>query len=180
MCVFNRYGINTLLTIALDIAIAVTYILSQSNIPLPSRLVAFAPAADLTYNLSARAVAQADVDVYPMRVYKESTAHYLNDPQLSTFPQEGPTGGSKWKPTNPLVSTAFIPSFPVDWPKTLIFVGTADQLMDGSYTVTENMKASGVDVELVVYENLIHAFWVFPFFPEAEAAYDRFADFVKT
>ena len=135
--------------------------------PPPAKLVAIAPAAELTYHFSEYAKAQADVDTIAAPKHVALTAQWLGSP-------------SKWQPSSPLVSAAHIPSIPASWPaKTLILCGAADQLIDGSRIVVAKLKAAGKDVQYEEAVDMPHGYSSFPVFPaQAAAAWDRVVDFI--
>jgi acetyl esterase/lipase len=59
-------------------------------------------------------------------------------------------------------------------PPLLIQVGTAETLLDDSIRLADRAKACGVDVELEVFDEMIHVFqWFVPLLPEAVDAVDR-------
>lgn len=83
--------------------------------------------------------------------------------QLASTAYIGNTG---FAPTDPLVSGCFI-SFTESWPKTLILVGTADQLIDASRELEMRLAALKRPVELVEYDERPHGWWlVVDTFPE--------------
>lgn len=161
-------------------AFTTTYLLSQVGEPLPKRLVVFAPASDLTYNLSDFAKAQADVDLFSLAKYKELSAQYLHQSD-SKFLRNSPTANPGiWRADNPLVSAIYIAKFPANWPKTLILVGTADILVDSSRTLAKRLKDEGKEAELVEYEHVVHGFWALGLFESAQAdAWARFTKFIE-
>ncbi|KAH7927883.1 alpha/beta-hydrolase [Leucogyrophana mollusca] len=148
-----------------NLALILTYLISLS-LPsaLPGHVVAIAPAADQTYTLSSFAKAQADVDIFSVDVYKSMTSQYLGG-----FPAH-----------DPLASSAFI-SFPAHWPKTLILVGTADQLVDASRTVAKKIEEGGGSVKLIEFDDLPHGWWAFPsIFKEVEEGIDKIVHFIQS
>lgn len=102
--------------------------------------------------MSEHAKAQADKDILAVAQYDAMGRSYVGDSGVSR--------------TDPLVSSAFLP-FSASWPKTLILVGTSDQIIDGSREVEKRLAALNVPVELVEYTERPHAFWMLPqIFPE--------------
>ena len=98
--------------------------------------------------MSEHAKAQAGKDIVDMSVYERMASVYVGDSGVSR--------------TDPLVSGAFIP-FTASWPKTLILVGTADQLIDGSRELEKRLVALNRPVELVEYNECPHGWWVRPY-----------------
>jgi len=65
-------------------------------------------------------------------------------------------------------------------PPLLIQVGTAETLLDDSRRFAERAQAAGVELELQVFEELVHVFQAFaPIVPEAEEAIARIGAFVQ-
>src|SRR5207245_6245844 len=64
-------------------------------------------------------------------------------------------------------------------PPMLIQVGEAEILLDDSTRVAGRAKAAGVDVELEVWDDMIHVWHVFAkLLPEAQQAIDKIGKFV--
>ena len=146
--------------------VVLTHIALQSNRPLPNGVIAIAPASIQAYdNLSEHAKAQANKDLVALSVYQLTATAYI--------------GNTGFAPTDPLISGSLI-SFTESWPKTLILVGTADQLIDASRELEKRLTALKRPVELVEYDELPHAWWaVAPVFPEEiKDAIERIARFV--
>ncbi|KAF8141728.1 Alpha/Beta hydrolase protein [Boletus edulis] len=134
--------------------------------PSPRSVIAIAPSAILSYDdLSAYARAQADKDIFDVPTLKLMRNMYVGDSGVSRM--------------DPLVSGALVP-FAASWPRTLILVGTADHLIDGSRELEKRLKAVGRPVELVEYDERPHGWWVMPnIFPEnIQDAVQRMAQFV--
>ena len=143
-----------------------THIALESNRPLPSGVIAIAPASIQAYdNLSEHAKAQAANDILTLSMYQLGSTAYI--------------GNTGFAPTDPLISGSLI-SFTESWPKTLILVGTADQLIDASRELEKRLTALKRPVELVEYDELPHAWWavasVFP--EEIQNAIERIVRFV--
>ncbi|XP_074371052.1 putative carboxylesterase 18 [Apium graveolens] len=66
-----------------------------------------------------------------------------------------------------------------DFPATLVFVGGLDILQDWQRRYYEWLKKSGKEAYLVEYPNMIHAFYVFPDFPESAMLISEVKDFVQ-
>ncbi|KAF8449145.1 Alpha/Beta hydrolase protein [Boletus edulis BED1] len=147
-------------------AIVLTHLVLQSSRPSPRSVIAIAPSAILSYDdLSAYARAQADKDIFDVPTLKLMRNMYVGDSGVSRM--------------DPLVSGALVP-FAASWPRTLILVGTADHLIDGSRELEKRLKAVGRPVELVEYDERPHGWWVMPnIFPEnIQDAVQRMAQFV--
>ncbi|KAG6381510.1 Alpha/Beta hydrolase protein [Boletus reticuloceps] len=147
-------------------AIVLTHLVLESNRLSPRSVIAIAPSAILSYeDVSAYARAQVGKDIIDVPTLKLMRAMYVGNSGVSRM--------------DPLVSGASIP-FAASWPRTLILVGTADNLIDASRELEKRLKAVGRPVELVEYEERPHGWWVMPhIFPEnIQDAVQRMAQFV--
>jgi acetyl esterase/lipase len=141
------------------LALVLTYIISQSTLPMPGRVVVFSPDADLTYASST----PVPHDIFSLSSYQACSSQYLG-----TF-----------SANSPLASGAFIP-FTESWPKTLVMTGTADSVAESSRIVVRGIKEAGGEAELVEYVDLTHGWWMFAhiFTAESEDGLKRLAAFV--
>jgi len=80
-------------------------------------------------------------------------------------------------PACPLVSPLF--GDLTGLPPLLVLVGTAEVLLDDSRRFAAAADAAGVDIELVVEEELLHVWPIFPGVPEADAALEQIAEWVR-
>ncbi|KAH0836559.1 Alpha/Beta hydrolase protein [Lanmaoa asiatica] len=147
-------------------AVVLTHLVLQSNRPSPNGVIAIAPASIQMYdNLSEHAKAQASADLLTLSMYQLASTAYIGD-----------TG---FVPTDPLVSGCFI-SFTESWPRTLILVGTCDQLIDASRELERRLASVKRPVELVEYDERPHGWWlVASAFPEEiQDAAQRITQFV--
>ena len=65
-------------------------------------------------------------------------------------------------------------------PPLLIQVGASETLLDDSTRLSERAKAAGVDVELQVWEDMIHVWPIFaPILPEGQQAIESIGEFVR-
>lgn len=131
--------------------------------PVPAALVCCSPLVDLTAS-GATYDTNADVDkLWSRTSAEEAGALYLGD-QDPNDPQASPAFGS-WEGAPPM----------------LIQVGSIETLLDDSNTLAEVASAAGVDVTLRVYDDMPHIWQMsYPAFPEAVAAVDELAAFVRT
>ena len=116
-------------------------------------------------NLSEHAKAQAANDLLKLSMYQLGATAYI--------------GNTGFSPIDPLVSGSFI-TFTESWPKTLILIGTADQLMDASKQLEKRLVALKRPVELVEYDERPHGWWLVEsiFGEEIQDAAQRVARFV--
>ncbi|XVF58907.1 hypothetical protein PTKIN_Ptkin07bG0103600 [Pterospermum kingtungense] len=66
----------------------------------------------------------------------------------------------------------------LDFPKTMVVVGGFDPLKDWQRRYYEWLKASGKEATLIEYENMMHAFYIFPELPEASQLIMQIKDFI--
>ncbi len=124
----------------------------------PKALVAMFPWADLT-NSSDSFVRNEHLDMLSRKGLSRSAVAYAGDQDLR----------------DPLVSPLY-GSF-VDFPRTLIVVGTHDCLLDDSRYVSTRMHAAGVDATLVEIAGGFHGFILMPA-PESQKARRQISSFV--
>jgi acetyl esterase/lipase len=66
-------------------------------------------------------------------------------------------------------------------PPLLIQVGTAEILLDDSLRFADAARAAGVDVQVDVWDDMVHTWQLFaPFVPEGQAAIDKIGQFVDS
>lgn len=66
------------------------------------------------------------------------------------------------------------------FPPLMITIGTNEIHLDDGLALAEKAKASGVDVELDIWENMVHAFVIMSsLFPEAKQAMTNICQFIK-
>ncbi|KAG8220846.1 alpha beta-hydrolase [Butyriboletus roseoflavus] len=127
-------------------AVVLTHLILQSDRQSPRGVIPIAPAAIQAYDqMSEYAKAQASRDLIDLSTSGTLVSAYVGDSGVA--------------PADPLVSGAFIP-FTASWPKMLILVGTADQLIDASRELEKRLTAAKRPVELVEYDELPHGWWV--------------------
>ncbi|KAL9324263.1 hypothetical protein ACSQ67_009120 [Phaseolus vulgaris] len=66
----------------------------------------------------------------------------------------------------------------LDYPDSLVFVGGFDPLQDWQRRYYEWLKNSGKNAELIEYETMIHAFYIFPELPESSQLISQVKDFI--
>jgi acetyl esterase/lipase len=81
------------------------------------------------------------------------------------------------KKTDPYISPLY-GSF-TNLPRTLILVGENEILLDDSRLFAQKAKASGVDIEIDIWPNMFHDWWLFgSFIPETKQVLDRAANWI--
>lgn len=145
-----------------------THLLLRDGRPAPHGIIAIAPFAIQAHALmSEYAKEQAENDVISTDNMDDLVRAYVGD--------------SKLVPTEPLISGAFVP-IDASWPKTLILVGSADQVIDGSRVLAKRLEDAQRPVELVEYDERPHAWWILPqiFSEDIQDAGERIAQFILT
>ena len=65
-------------------------------------------------------------------------------------------------------------------PPLLIQVGTAETLLDDSTRLADRAKAAGVEVDLQIWEDMVHVWQIFaPILPEGQQAIDGIGEFIR-
>ncbi|OJA10489.1 hypothetical protein AZE42_06417 [Rhizopogon vesiculosus] len=142
-----------------NLALILTYIISQSTLTMPGRVVVFSPDADLTYASST----SVPHDIFPLSTYQACSSQYLGN----------------FSANSPLASSSLIP-FTASWPKTLVVTGTADNVAESSRRLVAGIKEPGGEAELVEYADLTHGWWMFAhiFTTQSDDGLERLAAFV--
>jgi monoterpene epsilon-lactone hydrolase len=79
--------------------------------------------------------------------------------------------------TDPQVSPLFGPL--ESFPPTLCLAGTRDFMLSQTTILHRALLAAGVPAELIVYEAMLHAHWIYQDIPEAREAFGHMADFFR-
>jgi epsilon-lactone hydrolase len=143
------------------LTLATLLALKQAGDELPAGAICMSPVTDLAKQGESM---RTKVDVDPMVQPKSSTA----------YAQKYLASGD---PRTPLASPLYADLEGL--PPLLILVGTWEVLLDDSTRFAEKARAAGVEVDLEVWEEMIH---IWPFFaavlPEGRQAIDRMAAFM--
>jgi len=145
------------------LALATLVALRDAGDPTPAAYVGLSPLTDLAKEGESF---RTKVDVDPLTDPESSAANaarYL---------------GLDGDPKHPLASPLYADL--AGLPPSLILVGTWEILMDDSTRLAERARAAGVDVDLQVWDEMVHI-WPYyaDFFPEARQAIDVIGAFVK-
>jgi epsilon-lactone hydrolase len=136
--------------------------LRQRGLPLPAAGVLMSPWTDLAAT-GETYVSRADADPIHQRPMIAALAkNYLGE------------GGD---PRDPLVSPLYADL--AGLPPLLIQVGDRETVLADSTMVADSARAAGVDVELQVWDGMIHVFQMFAELPEAHRAIASIAEFLK-
>ena len=145
------------------LSLASTLVMRDEGLSLPDGVIALSPWAELEPTSTS---------------FEENNE---TDPFLS---REGITGmadtyvNSPEDKTNPLASPLFA-SFK-DFPDLLIQVGSREMLLDDSKRVAQKAKEEGCQVDLQVWEDMVHVWQGYaPFLPEALEALEAIGNFIN-
>jgi acetyl esterase/lipase len=144
------------------LALATTMVLRDEGFKLPMALVLLSPWTDLTCSGDS--------------VTRKKDRDALISPELLEVFAKKYAGKEDLK--NPLISPLF-GDF-TNFPPTLIQVGTEELLLDDATRLTKKMKASGVLVEMELWEGMMHVFqWMAGLMPEANDAIKKIGAFIN-
>lgn len=145
-----------------NLALAAMLALRERNRPLPVAAVLMSPWTDLAAT-GASYVSRAEVDPIHQRPMILALAkNYL---------------GGEGDPCNPLVSPLYADL--TDLPPLLIQVGDRETVLDDSVMLAEKARAAGIEVDLQVWDGMIHVFQMFGAeLPEAHRAIAEIAWFL--
>ena len=145
------------------LALSMVIAIRDAGAPTPAAIVAIGPSTDLAKE-GASMKERAHLD--PIVTYESSMAHALR--------YVGPNGNLKHPLASPLYADLR------GLPPLLIMVGTHEALFDDSTRFAAKAEAAGVEVQLDIWEEMIH---VWPFFadilPEGRQAIDKIGDYLK-
>jgi monoterpene epsilon-lactone hydrolase len=146
------------------LALATAIALRDRGYPRPAAIVAICPSTDLAKEgASVRERAHLD----PIVNYESSMAHALR--------YVGKGGNLKHPLASPLYAELH------DLPPILILIGTHECLFDDSSRFAAKAEAAGVEVELDIWEGMIHVWPIFAdILPEGREAIEKIGNYVKT
>jgi monoterpene epsilon-lactone hydrolase len=144
------------------LAIALTVLLRDKNVPLPAAITCLSPWADLELT-GESLTTRAQVD--PMCSLEESqyhAVHYIG----------------KHDARAPLVSPIYADLHGL--PPILIQVGDREILLSDAIRLTEHARKDGVDAELEVWDGMWHVWHLFArYVPEGQRAIDKIGAFIR-
>jgi len=145
------------------LALSMVIAIRDAGVPTPAAIVAIGPTTDLAKE-GASMKERAHLD--PIVTHESSLAHARR--------YVGPKGDLKHPLASPLYADLH------GLPPLLILVGTHEALFDDSSRFAAKAKAAGVEVELDIWEEMIH---VWPFFadilPEGRQAIDKIGEYIR-
>jgi len=145
------------------LALATAVALRDRGNPMPAAIVAICPSTDLAKEgRSVRERAHLD----PIVTYESSMAHALR------------YVGKESNLKNPLASPLYADLHGL--PPMLILVGTHESLFDDSTRFAAKAEAAGVEVELDIWEGMVHVWPLFAdILPEGRQALEKIGEYVR-
>ncbi|WP_176593970.1 alpha/beta hydrolase [Sphingobium sp. EM0848] len=145
------------------LVISMAAVSRDAGLPMPAALFAISPSTDLAKE-GKSVTERAHLD--PIISYESSMGHAMR--------YVGPGGDLK----NPLASPLYADLRGL--PPLLMLAGTYDTLFDDATRVADKAKAAGVEVELDVWEEMVHSWPLFAdLIPEGRAAIEKIGGYVQ-
>lgn len=142
------------------LCLATLLALKQRGLPLPAAAAVLSPWTDLT--CSGSSYARRD-PLAPAGSWRTFAACYAGSEQVS----------------KPLISPLF--GDLAGLPPLLVYVGEQESMLDDSVLFADKARSAGVDIRLHVGRGMVHCYPAFaPMFPEAEAALQDIAGFIRS
>ena len=144
------------------LSLALMMYLRDNNKRLPDGLVLFSPWTDLTCSGETYQTKAKYDPMFTTNMPKDSAKNYVPEGVKKTDPYISPLYGS----FNNL-------------PRTLILVGENEILLDDSRLFAQKANESGVDIEIDIWPNMFHDWWLFgSFIPETIQVLDKAANWI--
>jgi monoterpene epsilon-lactone hydrolase len=144
------------------LSLALMMRLRDAEVRLPDAAVLFSPWTDLTCSSQTYAKFAREDPMIHRKITNDCANHYVPD----TFDKK-----------NPLISPIF-GDF-TGLPRILILVGGREVLLDDSRLVGENAASAGVDIEVDIWPDMFHDWWLFgSVVPEAKQCLQKVADWI--
>ena len=144
------------------LSLALMMYLRDNNERLPDGLVLFSPWTDLTCS-GETYLSKAKYDpMFTTHMPKDSAKNYVPEDMEKTDPYISPLYGNF-----------------TNLPRTLVLVGENEILLDDSIMVGQKAKQSDVDIEIDIWPNMFHDWWLFgSFIPETKQVLDKAAKWI--
>ena len=144
------------------LSLALMMYLRDNSERLPDGLVLFSPWTDLTCSGETYQTKAKYDPMFTTNMPKDSANNYVPEDVKKTDPYISPLYGSF-----------------TNLPRTLILVGEDEILLDDSRLFAQKAKQSGVDIEIDIWPNMFHDWWLFgSFIPETKQVLDRAANWI--
>ena len=144
------------------LSLALMMYLRDNNKRLPDGLVLFSPWTDLTCSGETYQTKAKYDPMFTTNMPKDSAKNYVPEGVKKTDPYISPLYGSF-----------------TNLPRTLILVGENEILLDDSRLFAQKANESGVDIEIDIWPNMFHDWWLFgSFIPETIQVLDKAANWI--
>ena len=144
------------------LSLALMMYLRDNNKRLPDGLMLFSPWTDLTCSGETYQTKAKYDPMFTTNMPKDSAKNYVPEGVKKTDPYISPLYGSF-----------------TNLPRTLILVGENEILLDDSRLLAQKANKSGVDIEIDIWPNMFHDWWLFgSFIPETIQVLDKAANWI--
>ena len=144
------------------LSLALMMYLRDNNKRLPDGLMLFSPWTDLTCSGETYQTKAKYDPMFTTNMPKDSAKNYVPESIKKTDPYISPLYGSF-----------------TNLPRTLILVGENEILLDDSRLFAQKANESGVDIEIDIWPNMFHDWWLFgSFIPETIQVLDKAANWI--
>ena len=144
------------------LSLALMMYLRDNNKRLPDGLMLFSPWTDLTCSGETYQTKAKYDPMFTTNMPKDSAKNYVPEGVKKTDPYISPLYGSF-----------------TNLPRTLILVGENEILLDDSRLFAQKANESGVDIEIDIWPNMFHDWWLFgSFIPETIQVLDKAANWI--
>ena len=145
-----------------NLALGVLMRARDEGLPLPAAAVLLSPATDFSLSGRSATVNEASDPMFSVRMLRWFGEMYLTEPELLLAPSVSPLTGD-FRGLPPL----------------LFQVGSNEMLLDDSTRAAAKAHASGVDVQVDVFDGMPHVFQGIPQLPESKIADKYVAGFLE-
>jgi len=144
------------------LSLALMMYLRDNNEQLPDSSVLFSPWTDLTCSGNTYQTKAKYDPMFTTDMPKDSVKNYVPENVEKTEPYVSPLHGNY-----------------TNLPRTLVLVGENEILLDDSRLLGQKAKESGVDMEIDIWPNMFHDWWLFgSFIPETKQVLDKVAKWI--
>ena len=144
------------------LSLALMMYLRDNNKRLPDGLMLFSPWTDLTCSGETYQTKAKYDPMFTTNMPRDSAKNYVPDGVEKTDPYISPLYGNF-----------------TNLPRTLILVGENEILLDDSRLLAQKANKSGVDIEIDIWPNMFHDWWLFgSFIPETIQVLDKAANWI--
>lgn len=145
------------------LSLALMMYLRDNNERLPNASVLFSPWTDLTCSGNTYQTRAKYDPMFTTQMPKDSAQYYVPKDMAKTDPYVSPSFGNY-----------------TGLPRILVCVGGNEILLDDSRTLSQKAEQAGVDVEIDIWPNMFHDWWLFgSFIPETKQVLDKVAMWIS-